>query len=83
MAQSETPMAKARRMRKHLVELSEAVTEHLAGLDAEMAKPSTVERGKRIAVLASSLDMANDRVRYFALDVDYRTDVKEPRGSRA
>jgi len=29
-----------------------------------------------VAKLANDLDMANDRVRYFALGVDYRTDKK-------
>jgi hypothetical protein len=66
----------ARNVKQHLKELSAAVTAHLKALDAEMALPSTPERGKRIAALANALDVANDRVRYFALGVDYRKDKK-------
>lgn len=66
-----------RKFLEHLRDLSAAVTAHLEALDAEMALPSSVERGKRIAKLASALDLANDRVRYFALGVDYRTDKKK------
>lgn len=68
--------AAERKLRKHLRELSAAVTKHLADLDAEMKKPANVERGKRIARLSNELDVANDRVRYFALGVNYRTDKK-------
>jgi hypothetical protein len=60
----------ARNVKQHLEELSAAVSAHLKALDAEMALPSTPERDKRIAALA------NDRVRYFALGVDYRKDKK-------
>ncbi len=65
-----------RDLKKHLRDLSNAVTEHLAALDAEMVKPHGDERGRRIAQLGNALDLANDRVRYFALGVDYRTDRK-------
>lgn len=65
-----------RELKKHLRELSAAVTKHLAALDAEMGQPSSHKRGRRIAKLASALDFANDRVRYFALGVNYRTDRK-------
>lgn len=65
-----------RELKKHLRVLSAAVTAHLAALDAEMKKPESRERGSRIAKLANDLDFANDRVRYFALGVDYRKDKK-------
>lgn len=68
--------ADERKLKTHLRELSAAVTDHLRALDAEMKLPSSAERGRRIARLASELDMANDRVRYFALGVDFRTDKK-------
>jgi hypothetical protein len=66
----------ARKLRSHLNELTAAVGKHLRALDAEMKKPSDVERGKRIAALANDLDLANDRARYFGLGVDYRRDKK-------
>lgn len=62
------------KLKAHLRDLSASVTAHLATLDAEMNKPNSVERGKRIAKAANDLDLANDRVRYFALGVDYRKD---------
>ena len=70
-------------LKKHLRALSAAVTEHLRALDAEMALPDGRERGERIARLANQLDYANDRVRYFALGVDYRTDRKRAAADRS
>lgn len=63
--------------RRALVDLTVAVAKHLKALDDEMKKPSSPERGRRIARLAGNLEMANDRVRYFALGIDWRKDVKE------
>lgn len=51
-------------------------------LDAEMMKPSTPERGSRIATATNALNMAVDQVRYFTLGVDYRKD-KNPTFGRA
>lgn len=68
-----------RELKRYLRDLSAAVTAHLQALDAEMAKSESAERGKRVAKLANELDLANDRVRYFALGVDYRTDHKHAR----
>lgn len=67
----------ARTQTAYLQGLSDAVTTFLAALDAEMAQPSSVEQGQRLALLANQLDPANDRVRYFALGVNVRTDDKE------
>jgi hypothetical protein len=67
-----------RDLKKHLRDLSAAVTAHLADLDEEMRRPGPADagRGSRVAKIANALDFANDRVRYFALGVDYRTDRK-------
>lgn len=45
-------------------------------LDAEMQKPSTHDRGKRVAQSLNALEMAVDSVRFSTLGVDYR---KEPK----
>jgi len=69
-----TPAEK--KMRNALVVLTEAVKKHIAALDAEMKQPPDGERGKRIARLCNTLEMANDAARYLTLNVDYRTDKK-------
>ncbi len=70
--------ATERALKSHLRDLSAAVTKHLLAFDAEMRTPDSVARVKRIAKLADDLEYANDRVRYFALGVDFRTDQKAP-----
>jgi hypothetical protein len=45
--------------------LLSAVREYLSQLDAEMKQPSSNERGKRLAGLASFLEMAADRYDLF------------------
>lgn len=50
-------------------------------LDDEMVKPSDATRGKRIAKVMNALEMEVDRIRYFTLGVDYRTDKKRKVGS--
>jgi hypothetical protein len=67
------PTKEERKLRKGLEELVKAVTIHLAGLDFEMKGPSTEERGKRIAKLATALEYAKDSARFFVLGIDYRT----------
>ena len=57
-----------------LRELVKANQDFMCWLDAEMVKPSDMTRGRRIAQALNALGMATDRVRYFALGVDYRTD---------
>jgi hypothetical protein len=58
---------------RNLVAVSTAV---LSALDAEMTKPSDLERGKRIAKICNALEMEKDRARFFALDIDFRTGKK-------
>lgn len=58
----------SRKYRKALASLTSDVRAFLIELDYEMKKPSTNERGKRIAALSNALEMANDKVRRFVLD---------------
>jgi hypothetical protein len=53
--------------RKHLRDLTRHVTECLAAIDGEMAKPSSPERGKRIAAICNALNMSNDMAKRFGL----------------
>lgn len=59
----------ARELRKHLKVITEGVVQFLQWLDAEMKKPSSVERGQRIAQAAGALELANDQALHFGLDV--------------
>jgi hypothetical protein len=52
-------------------------------MDAEMLKPSTHERGKRIAQALNALNMSVDQIRYFTLGVDYRKDKNPTFGKRS
>lgn len=63
-----------KKLRRKLAEVAGQVRTFLALLDAEMAKPSTVERGRRIAELCNRLSVYNDGVRYFWCNVDFRKD---------
>jgi len=45
-----------------------------AQMDAEMAKPSSMERDKRIAALMNTLILENDRALYHGLGFDFRKD---------
>lgn len=56
-----------RNLRAHLRDLVECARVSIAALDEEMKKPSTVERGKRIAKITNYLEMAKDRTRMFGL----------------
>lgn len=66
----------ARELRGSLQALSDSVLLFLAALDQAMKGPEGEERGKRIAHLCNQLDLANDRVRFSALGVDFRKDDK-------
>lgn len=68
--------AEARKLRKALEDLAATNLSFLTALGAEVKLPSTPERGRRISHLCNALDMATDRVRFFRLGVDYRTDDK-------
>jgi hypothetical protein len=75
-------MAKKCKYEKALRGLVGNCQEFMRWLDAEMMKPSTNERGKRIAQATNSLNMAVDNVRYFTLGVDYRKDKNPTFGKR-
>jgi hypothetical protein len=68
--------AEAKRLRAHLTGLTQAVARAIKVIDAEMAKPSTPDRGKTIARCTNALEMANDSARYFGLGIDFRKDKK-------
>lgn len=63
------------KLRKHLKTLTSNVGRFLYLLDQEMLKPSTPERGKRIAERMNELNFANDQARYFGLGIDFRKDT--------
>jgi len=52
---------------KALKEHTEIAKKVIAAIDAEMKKPSDVERGKRIAKIISALEFENDSKRHFDL----------------
>lgn len=56
-----------RKLRKALKEHVRTVKAFIELLDAEMQKPSTVERGKRIAGWCNAVEMKNDQIRHFVL----------------
>lgn len=58
--------------RDALVTLTQAVQRSLREIDVTMRLAESVERGKKIAAIANELEMANDRIRFFVLDVDWR-----------
>lgn len=61
-----------RKLKHALVTLTKEVATFLLILDREMRGPSTVERGKRIAAISNSLEMVNDKIRFFTLNEDWR-----------
>src|SRR4051812_15856474 len=63
----------ARKFKKALDELTVAVSQHIALLDAEMDKPSDQERGRRIAKICNTLDMANDSVLHITLNQSFQS----------
>jgi len=54
-----------------LRQLTEAVQAFENALDAEMAKPSTPERGQRIAQLVNQLTLENQTAMHFALGYSF------------
>ena len=66
-----------RKIKKHLKNLTISVKQCLDAIDIEMKKPSSNERGKRIAKICNVLEMENDSARYFGLGIDYRKDKKK------
>lgn len=67
MAASDPELRKARRQAREAraagVKLTLAVRRAVILIDAEMAKPSTSERGSRIAKITNELELANDLAR--------------------
>ena len=59
--------------KKALTSLTTSVVNFLALLDVVMKGPSTPERGRRLAKLASDLGMANDFARHFTLNLSWQT----------
>ena len=59
---------KVRELKKHLKEHTEITKKVITAMDAEMKKPSDVERGRRIAKIISALEFGNDSARHFGLD---------------
>lgn len=64
--------------RKQVVALTNAVMTYIKLSDALMKEPHSDDRDKRLARLINALEIENDRARYFALGVDFRTDEKKP-----
>lgn len=60
---------KVRELTKHLRELTDIVTQCLTALDAEMVKPSSPERGGRIAKISNALNLQNDLAKRFGLGI--------------
>ncbi len=58
---------KVRDLTKHLRDLTGTVTQCLAAYDAEMAKPSSPDRGSRIAKISNALNLQNDIAKRFGL----------------
>ena len=56
-----------RKLRKHLRDLTGHVDIWLKGIGNEMSKPSTVERGKTIAMICNHLNLQNDIAKRFGL----------------
>lgn len=64
---------KNRKLTKGLRDLTDTVSRFLAVLDVEMQKPSNEERGRKIALLSNTLDMANDAILRFTLDQSFQS----------
>ena len=67
---------KVREQHKALADLVSCVEQFLKLLDQEMKKPSSLERGRKIAQLATALEIAKDSARFGALGIDFRTGKK-------
>lgn len=59
-----TDLRRRMRLIRDLVETAEAV---ITALDLEMQKPSDVERGRRVALICNTLELAKDRAKHFGL----------------
>jgi hypothetical protein len=59
------------KLRKGLRELTDHVQAYLVLVDQEYKKQESVERGKRLADLANKLQLKNDLVRRYTLELDW------------
>jgi len=66
-------------LRRYIEELVFAVEHVCAAIDREMAKPSDVERGRRIALLMNALEMQKDETKHFGLGLPLDKPMKRPR----
>ena len=69
---------KVRELRKHLKNLTAMTAAAIKALDAEMAKPSDLGRGKRIAKITNALEMQKDIAVKFGLKPNEAIRKKEP-----
>lgn len=69
----------AQNLKRALKELTISVGNALNALDQIMKTTADGERGQKVAKVCNFLEIANDRARYFALHIDYRTDRKPNR----
>lgn len=57
----------AREVKKYLAALTKTVQRAIEAIDAEMLKPNSFERGKRIAKITNVLELQNDMALRFGL----------------
>lgn len=72
----------ANQYKKALKELTELVIAFENSLDREMKKPSTVERGERIAKLTNALTMGNQGAMHFVLNYSFKKIEKLYKGDK-
>jgi len=61
-----------RKQREALEKLTTSNIQFINWIDAEMKRPSDVERGKRVAQATNSLELVNDGVMHFTLDYSFK-----------
>lgn len=66
-----------RKYKNGLRELQQSCFTFLRRLDEVMKEPESGLRGKKIAFLSNQLEMANDRVRHFILNMPISADKKD------
>lgn len=66
-------------LKRELKGLCDVVRKVLDSVDKEMVKPSTPERGKRIAKIMNALNIQYDCARHFGLGESLRTDKRTNR----
>lgn len=69
-----------RELYRDLRALVRATEAFIDALDVEMRKPSTVDRGRRIAALSNALELHKDTVRFNSMRIDFRTGRVVERG---